>query len=307
MTYPDIFFTPEYAKVFEKTGFGGEWVTLNSNTDIGSVVYNYYVRSIPNTEYFDIISPYGYSGILNANPDYLKSFHDHCLHNKIVSEFCRLHPFIENHKQLPQENVVKNGIVYYIDLTKPFKYEYSVEKHIHKAIRNGIEVRNTDVKEFADLYYQTMQRNKAISEYYFTLETLEELCNLKGSQLLTAWYKGKIVSGRIIISSTDYAHDFLAGSTLEGNYLCAGHLLLDEAIRWSKNKGCKIFNLGGAKTETHGSFKWSFSHMTKPFYTYRKVHNQRVYDELSKGIQTDYFPAYRNDRHTTLGSYENNV
>lgn len=291
MNYPDIFFTPEYAQLFENTGFGGKLEKFR----YGMTDYNFYVRSIPNTEYCDIVSPYGYSGPLNPSPEYVRIFHEWCVENNIVSEFARLHPFIENHKGLEPECVFQNGEVAYIDLTQPFQFDKGCKSAIKKAQNTGVTVANVhDPTTFNYLYGQTMKRNLAEDDYFFGGKFFPHLIYMTGAWMFLADYQDAPVSAIIILFHGDYAHYFLAGSDERYLKLGANNLLLSEAIQWAKEQGCKIFNLGGGKDDSHMSFKRSFSHRTKPFYTYRKIHNKAVYDELSKGIQPYFFPAYRN-------------
>lgn len=311
MRYPDIFFTPEYLKLFEKTGFGGKWDRWQSGNDKRSIIYNYYVRPIPNTEYFDIVSPYGYSGPLATTEDkkvwsnFVRDFHDACLDNKIVSEFARLHPFIENHIELEPNYLFQGNEVYYLDLTQLIHLNSRCRSHIKQAEKAGITITQKLVPEvFYDLYIRTMERNKAESEYYFKRTFFHDLMELPNAMMFSAELDHRIIASRIILIHGDYAHDFLAASDYEHGNSSASNLIISEAIKWAKEKGCKIFNLGGAKSENHAKFKQSFTQLSKPFYTYRKIHNQAVYDEFSKEIQTDYFPAYRSLGRTLIQSYK---
>ena len=295
MNYPDIFFTPEYARLFEKTAFGGE---LCHFTWAG-IDYNFFKRPIEGTSYFHIISPYGYSGpvaFANSEPlEYLRAFHRFCLEKNIIAEFALLHPFVENYKGLENNCIFKSGEIYYIDLTQPLQCDKACKSSIKKAQRSGIEVKLDDKGDnyylFAMLYWQTMDQNEANKGYYFSLKHIDGLFSQLNAKLFGAWYLGKMIAGSIILKYNNYAHCFLAGADKEYSHLCPNNLLLSEAIKWSKEEGCKIFNLGEGKDDSRSSFERSFSKLSKPVYTYYKVHNQKVYNELSKVIRMDYFPA----------------
>lgn len=86
MQYPDIFFTPEYARLFEDTAFGGQ-------------IESRFIRQIPNSHYFDASMPYGYTAA-----------------SEPVCEFARLHPFLEHN--CDPKYVKQVGDVVYIDLIK---------------------------------------------------------------------------------------------------------------------------------------------------------------------------------------------
>ena len=65
--YRDIYFTPQYCKIYENNGDG---LLRNStmNSKYGKVYYNFLLREIDwlidNKRYYDITTPYGYGGPL---------------------------------------------------------------------------------------------------------------------------------------------------------------------------------------------------------------------------------------------------
>ena len=280
MSYPDIFFTPEYARLFEDTAFGG-------------VIESRYIRQIPGSTYVDATPPYGYTGI-----------------NEPVCEFARLHPFLE-HNCNP-EYMKQIGEVIYVDLTDDLKeiwrgYDKGCKSSIKKAQRNGITISTTqrleDIGVLHNLYIETMKRNGATQGYILPFSFFYSAVHLlKGHiELFTAEYEGAIIAGALILHYGDFVHYFLGGSDTRYLSLCPNNLILDTAIRWAKEEGYKIFNLGGGLGGSDDkllSFKRSFSHKTKPFNVYCKVNNQEVYDNLcrQRGIDPEsngYFPAYR--------------
>ena len=90
------------------------------------IVYPFFQRRIASlpflqspqqwNEYSDIVSPYGYGGPLaqlveNGEQEkeriwseFLEAFHAYCLEENIVSEFARLHPFLQNHRHVNLSN-----------------------------------------------------------------------------------------------------------------------------------------------------------------------------------------------------------
>jgi len=280
MNYPDIFFTPEYARLFEDTAFGG-------------VIESRYIRQIPGSTYVDATMPYGYTGI-----------------SEPVCEFARLHPFLE-HNCDPQY-IKQVGEVVYIDLVDSLQniwkgYDKGCKSSIKKARRAGITIstiqRLEDIEALHGLYTETMKRNEAAPAYMFPFSFFYSAVHLlKGHiKLFTAEYEGAIIAGALILHYGDFVHYFLAGSDVHYLNLCPNNLLLDTVITWAKTEGYKIFNLGGGlggPDDKLLSFKRSFSHKTKPFNVYCKINNQKAYNELcrQRGIDPEssgYFPAYR--------------
>ena len=290
MEYKDVFFTQSYQDLFAPTAFGGEPCMFSAC----GIEYRYYLRSIPNSEYFDITSVYGYSGpvAIDANPDrwysYDHKFHNYCLENNIIAEFARLYPFEE---QYVRPCHYEHGI-FYIDLTQSLEqiwhgFDKGCRSTTKQQITKGFcEISNSIPLEFATTYNETMKKDHASEGYYFDLKFWKDLSKMSTFiQFETA--------GAVLLKHGDYCHYFLAA----GGYQ---NIILWDSIKWAKSQGCKIFNLGGGLRagDKLESFKRSFSKASKPFYTYRRIHQPSVYNELcqAKGIDpndTNWFPAYR--------------
>lgn len=278
MDYPDVFYTQEYAKLFDGLPLGGEL----HNFQRAGIDYNFYTRPIENAKFRGIVSPYGYSGPIavdkkNSWEVFIDEFHKYCLGNNICTEFARLHPFIKNHLPLMGfGGVVQSGEVVYIDLTKPLDFDKGCRSAIKKAMRNGIIVNVGDNARYSTimwaLYNSTMERNNASKEYFFDTLFFVRLLNLPQSTVFSAWLNDEIIACLVILTHGDYAHYFLAGSDDGYKNLNTTNLLLSSAIGWAVSRGYKIFNLGGAKDKSHLSFKRSFSKTMAPFYIYKKIH-----------------------------------
>ncbi len=299
LTYPDIFFTPLYQDLFKDTEFGGEPCHFSAY----GIDYRFYKRPIEGTKYFDIVSPYGYSGpvMLFNNADYayrtlefFRAFDGYCKDNNIVAEFSRLHPFIANHfwKEVHYEHDV-----YYVDLMQSEDeiwrgFDKGCKSAIKQAQRKGYTWgREPNLRAFVDLYYNTMTKDSAAPPYYFNDGFWTKL-NRLGEFMRVLNEEGEPVAIACFLTYGDYCHYFLSASDRSSG---GTNLLLWETMKWAKSIGCKVFNLGGGLKEGDKleSFKRSFSHTSKPFCTYRRIHNEDVYNKLSEGIETTFFPAYR--------------
>lgn len=344
----DIYFSPEYALAFEKADdevrkdFGGEAQLFFYGNNENYIVYPFFKRNINELlfcklfhltakDWFDIISPYGYSGpiahLSNMEIEdalwagFFRKFHCYCLENNIVSEFVRLHPYIKNHlffHRFFETDTTSNTEVVYIELGQD---ESLIKKNmdkghrssISKAQRSGVEFccskNSDDIESFSRLYAGTMERNKAKKAYFFSRKFFGKLFSLLGdkAELFIARYQGQIIAGSIFLFQGDFAHYFLSGSDAQFLHLCPNNLILYEASRWAKRHGYKILDLGGGYEKGDGlsRFKRAFSRTTAEFYTYKKVHCKEIYEILcqakdkydrsnSKEIAAfDYFPHYR--------------
>jgi len=165
---------------------------------VSVIVYPFFQRCIASlpflhspeywNDYSDIVSPYGYGGPL-ANmvendeqerqvwSEFRDAFHAYCLDQNIVSEFARLHPYLQNHHHLNLSNgLEQRGTVVTIDLSQSDEELWrgctkENRKKIGRAQANGLRVEeaNTpaDVHLFAQLYYHNMQRLQARDWYLF--------------------------------------------------------------------------------------------------------------------------------------------
>ena len=323
MNYPDIGFTPEYQELFKDTAFGGEMCHFNH----GDIDYRYYKRPIPGTPYFDVVSPYGYSGPVQVAesadwPWFLANLHSYFYNAGIIAEFARLHPWERQPMQWQdfegqQVEVLYDKIthgppyhyehdVWYIDLTQTEEQIWAgLDKGcrgaIKKAERIGVKVGlgdwdSDDVICFDLLYLQTMTRANAHTQY----AVLGHLFNDLKPVMWKAIYQHKMIAGILLWVHGNYAHYYLSCSNGQFRSSGASNLILWEAIKWAKSQGCKVFNLGGGLSagDSLESFKRSFTKTSKPFFTYRKIHNPEVYDDLckAKGIDPQsegFFPRYR--------------
>lgn len=289
--YPDIGYTPEYQDLFTNTQFGGKPTYYKS----GGVEYRFYIRQIKNTPYKDITSVYGYSGPIafDKSPDWRTfdcNFHLYCLENNIIAEFCRMHPF--ETKWVQTEGKHYEHEIYYIDLTQS---EEDIWKGFDKGCKSAIKQQSKNYwlnfyGEDLNGWYPYFEKSP---NYKFGKPFLNKVLELPNSNLITVKNPIETISGSIFLTYGDYCHYFLAAG---GNQ----NYLLWDSIKWAKAQGCKIFNLGGGLKagDSLESFKKSFTKTSKPFYTYRKIHNVEVYNKLcrDKGIDPNldgYFPAYR--------------
>ncbi|NRD76323.1 GNAT family N-acetyltransferase [Bacillus sp. BRMEA1] len=319
----DIYYSREYLQLFAKEQHGISEAIYYENDD-GKVFYPYIKREIQIKEgYFDTITPYGYGGpVLEGKQTVMKEFYDcfkaYCLKQNIITETVCLHPLLNNVNDIkdvmPVDFLRKTTAV---DLTLPLddirqNYSSNNRRNIRKAIREGVQVTVTNKKEdiirFKELYDETMDRNNALSFYYFDKEyffrQMEDTA-LSKSYLLTAKYNGKMISGILLIIGQEYAHCHLVASKTEFLHLRPNNLLFDYMIEFSKTAGAKALHLGGGYKD-HDSlfrFKTLFSNNNNfDYYLGKNIIDQKIYDELSQAAlahssaekgERSFFPLYR--------------
>lgn len=309
----DIFYQRPYLKAFARgnseflEAFSGEPVLLYYEDNDGFVVHPVFMRDIPDTDFKDIISPYGCSGpAAIGRPlfvDYLRSMTDFCKDNKIISEFNRLHPWLTT--VFPSESIEKGGEVFYIDLQKSMNdIVAAMDRKCRNAIKNA--EKDVTVREINDYYTlynhytETMTRNGAHKRYFFDLKFFMKLPNAK---IFIASKDGKDIASSVFFHHNKFSHYYLSGSSQAAFGTNATSLIIWNAINYYKKLGCTMLNLGGTIGGSPGlyRFKSSFTDVkncVKPFMVVKKVHNRPMYKELCQKAGKNpfdggYFPAYR--------------
>ena len=141
-------------------------------------------------------------------------------------------------------------------------FRHSVRKNLRAAERNGvtcfIESNGDHLKDFLDIYYQTMSRNDAREFYYFTEDYFDHLCKLLVGKFhfFYAVIDGRIVSCELVLHHGKYCHSFLGGTRREFLHLCANPLLKREILSFFRQLGCEYFLLGGGQTPNDGVFNF---------------------------------------------------
>lgn len=323
----DIFFFPEYARLFELHGDGKPYLFVYHNAE-GMVInpflkrplteiYQYHNKS---RNLFDITSPYGYSGYLRSNnkinmDDFYNCFHNYCVNNNIVSEFIRFHPLLNNISYSPKKvGILQERETVVIDLKQDIELIWSYiqpncRNKIRKARKNNILIYKDDkfnnLDIFYNLYADTMSRLNANNYYFFSKKWFYSFIDLMKDNvvLFHASQDNKIVNSAIFIFTDIYIHYYLSGSLYDMRKLAANNLLLYEVALWAKNKGIKYFHLGGGyqPNDSLFYFKSSFSPYKNKFFTGGVIHQPANYKYLCElrikidGIEQNskFFPLYR--------------
>lgn len=279
------------------------------------------IRPIPNTDFFDATSVYGYPGPLGLNisrsfnnNNFRKELFEYFESINVISVFSRLNPFISSQKIIlnMMGSISSNGPVVFIDLTKTLdqqlkSYQKRVRGQINKARRHCsvIEATNeSQFEEFISIYHENMDRVNANSEYYFSDSYYKKIVNSSSfeTQILLAIDEesGETMAGSMFISLDNCVHYHLSGTRTAYLPMMPTKLLIDEMRIRATNSNKKFVNLGGGlggKVDSLFNFKSSFSKDFKDFCIWKLIVNKEAYQQLSsnrnKTIKTSFFPEYR--------------
>lgn len=320
----DLYFDENYGKLYEKTENGK--VEIFVYKDENGVISNQFIkRTIPTIqgEYYDITTPYGYGGpvIEQCNnrklllKKYEIAFENYCKKNNIVSEFIRFHPIINNALEFKDIYEVKymrktlgTNLEKYEDPVQE-EFSKSCRKNIRQCKNKGITFKVTEnpenISKFKEIYYSTMDRNKATDYYYFDDEYFDKMLKYFKNNILIveAIYEEKTIAMGLYFIYNKILHIHLSGTLTEYLYLSPAYMLRYGATLWAKEHRYKLIHHGGGRSNSEEDslylFKKNFAKNTEfDFYIGKKIWNQEIYNKLceEKNIEqrnTDFFPAYR--------------
>lgn len=274
-----------------------------------------FIGKIPEGQYYDFATPYGYGGWIIEGEETDKLFETYqkwAENNQIISEFVRFHPMVKNHEACSLfYDVIQLGEVVHMELKSPETiWENIISKNrnmIRKAIKNDIKIYNgrfPDIFEkFRLIYNGTMDKDHAEDYYYFEPEFYMSVLNdlSKNAQVFWAEKDGSVIAASIMLHANGYINYHLSGSVREYSSLAPTNLLLYEVALWGLANGYKTLYLGGGVgSEEDSLFKFKrafFKGELNSFYIGKKIINQEKYDELltmRKEIENlGYFPKYR--------------
>ena len=159
-----------------------------------------------------------------------------------------------------------------IDLTqsenKIFKQMKKKTRYaLRKAQKNNLRIE--EAKDIASLIHLKSPRLSPF--YFFTKKEIESLWQAfypANASLLLSYFNTskKPLAGVLLLFYQKTAYYFLAGATKEGKRLGAPTLLVWEAIKLAKKRGCQVFDFEGIYDERFPITSWKgFTHFKKGF------------------------------------------
>ena len=284
------------------------------------------------TETFDVISPYGYPGILlsesaendskfaNLALDYLqKKLQD----RGVCSGFFRLHPILNDNlvSLLPPDTFWDNGTTVSIDLNNSLEQMWKDTKSNHRnkinrctkkfALKASITKFSEGIDIFCQLYEETMAR-VAARDIYYSFDT-EYFIAMNAAMkdhlyLCIIESENKIASVGLYTECCGIVQAAFGGIRDTFVKQSPSILEIDYARRWSKERGDKHLHLGGgvgAAEDSVYKFKAGFSQERHQFLTLRLIIDRDKYNYLLKARakqlniepsqleRANFFPNYR--------------
>lgn len=327
LTTPYIFSSQAYAHALLYTT-DSELFTFSYSEGDKHFCNTAIIEPIANTPYFDMSSPYGYSGYYSNSDD--ERFISRALlvqskearSKNIIAEFIRFHPYC-------QSRSLKNLLDFY-NAQKPI-IEVSTDSQMRWGCYSSrlrgklrksqalLEVRqSTDLESFYSLYAQTMQRNGAEDFYFFPHSYFQALLALPESVMLEAKFEGQIVAMGIFLfdSLCGYYHLGANAPLSLSNNLNGMGALFEKFFEIARQKGLKTCILGGGRGNNEDDslflFKKQFATRILSFTIGGKIYDYQAYNTLRAiaekvGVSPSLFLSYRFAPSITQKATHNNI
>ena len=324
----DVYYLRGYVKAFQLHGDGEPLLFYYQGDDglrgINVVMKRdialdpHFVGVLPEGQYFDFATPYGYGGwLLEGDGDpapLFAAYEDWCLTNRIISEFVRFHPvLVQNkgileyfHAEFARYTLGTNLALY--DDPVAAEFSKSCRKNIRRAIQRGVTwsiLENPQhLDEFTKVYYETMDRNNASNYYYFKKDYFHELATTLRHNILLikVEFEGATISSGIYMACNKYVHAHLTGTYTDSLSYYPAYIMEYGMTLWGKAHGYQLFHHGGGRSNAPNDslylFKKQFAHNTEfEFYLGKKIWLPDIYNYLvqmrSLDNDSSFFPRYR--------------
>ena len=325
----DVYYLSGYVKAFEKNGDGKACLVYihDNNARLIHVIMKRDISDMEEfdglfkeDEYYDVVTPYGYGGMLIEGRDasgLFSEYIDFCIANNIVCEFDRFNPVSNNADKVKEFYEIKElGNTVYIDTSSQETIWQNMSSKnrnmIRKAWKSGMQVywgrAPWMLDSFMEIYNQTMDRDNADEYYYFNKDFYESiLYDLKQQAM---WFyavaEEKIIAMSIFLFTNGRMHYHLSGSLTDYRSMAPTNLILYEAAMWACEQGYECLHLGGgvgASCDSLYRFKKAFNRGDDMLFCIgRKIYLPDMYDKLVQlrsesdenfQLNVNFFPQYR--------------
>lgn len=329
----DFYHQPEYIMVEADLQKGTPYIYYDKIQEI-EIIIPLIKRAVPEqvdkkSKYFDVLSPYGYPGILYKDNislqlwiHILSRFKKFLSDNNCISAFIRLHPYLNN-TLFPIDTFIEHAILgktVSVDLTNDLdlikrNYSSNHKRNLKKLVGAGFSITEDEweyLEDWVQMYNETMTRLQANKYYLFSTKYYKELRNSFGEKFKLILVKnkdGEIAAGGIFTFFGETVQYHLGGTKEEFLSDAPTKLMFDYAIKISKDLGFSLLHLGGGLGGSEDSlfkFKSGFGSIYTSFSTLRMIINLDIYNNFTeirkrelhtegRTINNNYFPLYRSN------------
>ena len=314
ITFKDIYFTPNYGKVCEHSD-NATWECCMYK----DLLYVYLKKPylFEHTLYYDLITPYGYSGYYYENKntldEFIPMFREESKKRNYLTEVVRQNPYINMNIEIDMQDkylIITQKKTFGVLLNNFSNFDSYIE-NTHKDNKRGykialkhnlvfkIEEYNTEnLIQFKEIYNSTMNKLNSSSYYYFNDKYYSEFLNQKEHIFFANVYKDELlIASCTIMQYGNYLHYHLGGSLIKYRNLRPNNFLHCKVIEYGIQNKYTLYHLGGG-LNNHDNlhvFKSKIANIQYNYNIYKNILNKEVYDKIVKvSPENDgFFPIHR--------------
>ncbi len=325
----DLYHLPAYAQL-EAEWVGARAIAYLYRENDATMLLVLLERPLPSGDGTDVVSPYGYSSpVVSPQGDEaflnraLSAYDEAARARGILSTFIRLHPIFRSELPALQHgtDMRRFQIARGSTVTMPMADEPELwlkglasghRFDLRKLKRNGCRfVIDTDNvwSAFPHIYRTTMERIGAQSAYFYTDEYLAAFRERLDGHVHCAAIQdadGEIMCASIFTLVNGLLQYHLSGTRPQYFHQAPTKLLLAEIREWARNRGIRLFHLGGGYGSGRDKlfeFKHRFGGQELTFRTVSIIHDAKKFEAECEAWKARYraqlagpegfFPPYR--------------
>lgn len=306
--FPDIYFTEKYGIICEYSDNAIWECCLYQD-----LIYIYLKKKIicGNIEYYDLITPYGYSGFYYENSNtfntFLILFREEAFKKNYITEVLRQSPYlginIDNYDIITKKTTYGIFLYKYSNIEDYLKNSSKNNKRmVKKAIDNNLSfdisnLNNDNINKFKKIYESTMNNLESSNYYYFNDMYYNSLNKLNDNIFFANVYKDDIlVAICMIFKYNKYLHYHLGGSLLEYRKYGSNNFLHYNVIKYGIDNNFNLYHLGAGVKENDSLsfFKKNISDIEFEYIIYKNILNNEIYNKITENIDKNinFFPLH---------------
>lgn len=327
----DVYFQPEYVQAYVDSA-DVEACCAVYKSGVAILVYPFLKSRItldessPNGHGLqDIQSAYGYGGpvvnVAGEDTQFLQQawarFSEWCAEERIVTEFVRFHPLLDNvrwashsMKTFNDRTTIPIMLESYASALQNTSYYRGHRQMLNKAGRMGFSFHvmpaSSELSWFVPLYQETQDFLQAGSDTRFGMEYFKTLADGLGAQSWLGVVKqaDEITAAALVLEGPTYLHSHLMGYRRDIQTAGMTNILYHGIAVEGSIRGKAILHMGGGLSASEQDslfrFKESLSPSRANFWLGTLCHNQSEYEELGQKWESkngprpkNYFQFYR--------------
>lgn len=316
--HPDYLLAEEMAETYHTYLYlyeqGGEFVALPS---IKRRINDIDVFVDEGEEYFDLMTPHEYSGVLASryDLDLFRKFYielkRYCISNNIIFQFIRFNPYSDEHKAAENFDIKLVDAQNWVDCSGDVLQHFQKRKarYVKSAMKSGMkceemEKSQNNIDIFYQYYKKAMNRLQAKHFLYFNDKYFFNLYKCEFTKLFFVIdsQTEQILTGIIVLCDEYHKklyHHLSFRNDQAGNIHSMEYMIFATS-QWAKKYGYTSMHLGGGSDSLH-RFKDECTDKRVDFYCGSIVYCPELYQLLSdkyceKYVEernSSYLPIYR--------------